>query len=109
MASLGFPRFNPAAPPLLVGPVPGTVVRTTVLRVDTRAIVDIPFIVKQAKAAGKDGRADLRGRADAGRRLNPDADGMKRAPGRARFGAKNMPLGNLRIGWNRAFLLILLQ
>ena len=48
--------FNPVAPhALLNGAVPGTIKRTTILRVDTRAetggIVNIPFIVKQANAA----------------------------------------------------------
>lgn len=52
----GFPGFNPVQPHLLLqGPFDGTVTRTTVLRVDTRAetggIVNIPFIVKQANAA----------------------------------------------------------
>jgi hypothetical protein len=52
----GFPGFNPLKPnELLVGGVPGTVVKTTKLEVNTTTetggISNIPFIVKQANAA----------------------------------------------------------
>lgn len=56
IAAAGFPGFNPVQPHLLLQlGMPQNVVRTTVLKVDTKVqtggIHNIPFVVKQANAA----------------------------------------------------------